>query len=270
MRQFVDEHGGVEGDREEERDEVAGHAEFGQDAVELAAEYPGDECGDEEPAGRHVHGDSEGASHEQATAGFLAASGGRALLAPGAGAGGCGCVPRSGGSRGAAWERGRRSLGSGAGGGWAFVAGRPAARPPALSPSRLPVSPNSPRSLCSCAGALLPGPPPARVSPRRRRRAAPRRSAAGPSSWPGRRVAADPYGARPPRRCRIAAARSRRSRPRCPLVRRFSRSRSCTREVLCSMVCGRRGAFGPGTPSVSRAVEYGAQVTVCRGVSGGP
>ena len=55
--EFVDEYGGVEGDGEEEGDEVAGRAEFGQDAVELAAEDPGDEGGDKEPAGCYVDGD---------------------------------------------------------------------------------------------------------------------------------------------------------------------------------------------------------------------
>ncbi|GAA3240801.1 hypothetical protein GCM10020256_63200 [Streptomyces thermocoprophilus] len=49
--QLVDEDGGVEGDGEEEGDEVAGGSEFGEHAVELAAEHPGDEGGDEEPAG---------------------------------------------------------------------------------------------------------------------------------------------------------------------------------------------------------------------------
>lgn len=75
--EFVDEYGGVEGDREEEGDEVAQGAEFGQDAVELAAEDPGDEGGDEEPARGDVHRYAEGAAHEDAAAGFLGALGGR-------------------------------------------------------------------------------------------------------------------------------------------------------------------------------------------------
>lgn len=73
--EFVDEYGGVEGDREEQGDEVAEGAEFGQDAVELAAEDPGDQGGDEEPAGRDVHGYAEGAAHEDAAAGLLGAPG---------------------------------------------------------------------------------------------------------------------------------------------------------------------------------------------------
>ena len=68
--QFVDEHGGVEGDREEEGDEVADGAELGQHAVELAAEDPGDQGGDEEPAGGDVDGHAEGPAHQDAAAGL--------------------------------------------------------------------------------------------------------------------------------------------------------------------------------------------------------
>ncbi|MDF9802701.1 hypothetical protein M2436_001248 [Streptomyces sp. HB372] len=66
--QFVDEHGGVEGDGEEQGDEIAGGAQLGQHAVELAAEHPGDQRGDDEPAGGDVDGHAEGPAHEQAAA----------------------------------------------------------------------------------------------------------------------------------------------------------------------------------------------------------
>ena len=86
----------------------------------------------------------------------------------------------------------------------------------------------------------------------------------------GRGAAGARVGARPPRPCRTAAARSRRSRPRCPLVRSVSRSRHAGREGLGSMVCGRRGAFRPGTPSCfprrAACVHGRGWVTV----SGGP
>ncbi len=67
--QLVDEHRGVEGDGEEEGDEVAGGAELGQHPLQLAAEDPGDEGGDEEPAGGDVDGHAEGAAHQDAAAG---------------------------------------------------------------------------------------------------------------------------------------------------------------------------------------------------------
>ena len=100
--EFVDEDGGVEGDREEERDEVAGGAELGQHAVELAAEDPGDEGGDEEPAGGDVDGHAEGAAHQDAAAGLLGFPGGRGIGEAG-GAGWAGAPGVSGG----------RSVGSG-------------------------------------------------------------------------------------------------------------------------------------------------------------
>lgn len=68
MGQFVDEYGGVEGDREEERDQVARAAEFGEHAVELTAEDPGDEGCDDEPAGGDIDRHTEGTAHEDATA----------------------------------------------------------------------------------------------------------------------------------------------------------------------------------------------------------
>lgn len=80
VREFVDEDGGVEGDGEEEGDEVADGAEVGQDPVELVAEDPGDEGGDEEPAGRDVDGHAEGAAHEESAARVGAAVGALAGL----------------------------------------------------------------------------------------------------------------------------------------------------------------------------------------------
>ncbi len=89
--ELVDEHGGVEGDREEEGHQVARGAEPRQHAVELAPEHPGDQGGDDEPAGRHVDGYAEGAAHEDAAAGVLGAVR-SALVRPGAGV----AAPRAG------------------------------------------------------------------------------------------------------------------------------------------------------------------------------
>ena len=89
--ELVDEHGGVEGDREEERDQVAGAAEFRQDAVELSAEDPCDQRRDDEPAGCDVHGHAEGAPHQEAASRVCRASrfalvrSGAGVLAPCAG-----------------------------------------------------------------------------------------------------------------------------------------------------------------------------------------
>lgn len=110
--EFVDEYGGVEGDGEEEGDEVAGGAEVREDAVELVAEDPGDEGGDEEPAGRDVDGYAEGAAHEEsaaragapvsALAGFVGVCHGFPSFwgFPGWGSGGLWCVRRNGGVAG--------------------------------------------------------------------------------------------------------------------------------------------------------------------------
>ena len=72
--QFVDEYGGVEGDREEEGDEIAHAAELGQHPVELTAEDPGDEGRDDEPAGGDIDGHAEGTAHQNAAAGAVGAS----------------------------------------------------------------------------------------------------------------------------------------------------------------------------------------------------
>lgn len=89
--ELVHQHRGVEGDREEERDEVAGGAELGQHAVELAAEDPGDEGGDQEPAGCDVDRHAERAPHEDSAA-RLGSTGRLAVVGRGAGT----FVPRAG------------------------------------------------------------------------------------------------------------------------------------------------------------------------------
>ena len=231
--EFVDQDGGVEGDREEEGDEVADGAEFGQDAVELAAEHPGDEGGDEEPAGRDVDGHAEGAAHQEAAAGLPGRRGGCPLpgrvpdVGEGAGAAGRG---RRGCGRGRAWgARRRRGVGGAApsagpaGGFWAGLGGRPClsglARVVAGAAGRvgrrLPgVGVRGPGSAGPWAAVGVVGGV-----------AVPRRSGAGVRRGRGRGLG--------PRWRSVASSLPERGCPlpplssTCPLVRCVSRSRSC-------------------------------------------
>ena len=272
--EFVDEDGGVEGDREEEGDEVAGGAEFGQDAVELAAEDPGDEGGDEEPAGGDVDGYAEGTAHEDAAAGlFRGALGGGPLGSGGVRAAGIGAGLVSVLSSAPAPAPGSGS-GSGSGsGGVTAVAGfglvgvgvglvgllgsRPAlcglvavGRVVVAGPLRswpagvgLVAGGGGPGAASGVVAVVVRVPAAAGGRPWGRRPGA--RSAG--RRWPRAQVS---RGARPTVRCPAAAARSRRFPPRCPLDR--SVSRPC--RAGGSVTDGMRRSCGvpPGTPRVSR------------------
>lgn len=231
--ELVDKDGGVEGDREEEGDEVAGGAELGQHPVELSAEHPGDQRGDQEPAGGDIDGHAERPAHEQPAAGVLGALRRTALGGAGVGEGavgvGVGVPVAVGGLReralGVATVR-RARVGGVAGGGVGFLAGPGRGRCRGAG-SRVAVVGDGARVVLG----LLVG-----------------RGRIGARGSGGRGLTV-----------RSALGRLVGAGPRLPApaalvhgVPSFEASSApAGRMGLGSMVCGRRNAFRPGTPSVS-------------------